>query len=130
MPEENLFKNETLEEARARLKAMSEAERESFAAASEGQAVVDRNTPEMQERAAQVDEAYDPIRDYHVEEGSDRPASEVAEEQRRVPRRGAEEGAAGGQAPAGEGAPAGESGEEPTGGEEPPRRRRGRGRQG
>lgn len=119
---ENLFKNETLEEARERLKAMSEAEKESFAAASEGQAVPDRNTPEMQERAQQVDEAYDSIRDYHVEAGSNRPAAEVAEEQRRVPRRGAEEGAAGGQEA---GAP-----EATSGGEAPAPQRRGRARQG
>ncbi len=49
------MKSETLPEAHARLKAMSDAEKEGAAAASEGQLQPLRN-PALDERAAQIDE--------------------------------------------------------------------------
>lgn len=76
MAEDNIFRNETLDEARERLKAMSDAEKAGFEAASEGQAVADRNPPELQERAAAVDERFNVLRDFHVEPGTNRPAAE------------------------------------------------------
>lgn len=79
MAEDNIFRNETLDETRERFRAMKQAELESFKAASEGQAVVDRNPPELQERAAEVDERFDVFRDFLVEDGTDRPAGEGAE---------------------------------------------------
>jgi hypothetical protein len=122
---DNLFKNETLDEARERLREMKQQELQSFAAASEGQAIVDRNPPEMQERAAEVDEKYDPFRDFHVEAGTNRPASEGAEALR-----------ASGLRPFGERTP--DEGEAAAGASRPPdaeraaprRRRRARGAEG